>query len=120
MENTRPTCNKKSTAAIIDPDNVANYTLTSHKTAASAARAPPRAVTRSESADNIDDGHTTASVDAHHAATIATVPPPPTTDENASSVNSDKEAITQIGKHTGNQAHEEGMPVDQFIIFWIS
>lgn len=38
MANSRPARTKKSTAAITNPDNVANFTLKSHKTAASAAR----------------------------------------------------------------------------------
>jgi hypothetical protein len=56
MATPRPARTKKLTAAITNPDNVASFTLTSHKTAASAARlasksqAATGSVTSSESA----------------------------------------------------------------------
>ena len=118
MEKTRPTRTKKLTAAIINPDNVAKYTLTSHKTAASAARSAgpsKQAVTPSESAGPGDSQAYAAYLDEHHAAIATAQPPgtPPSTTENAGSdVDPDHETSEEdIGKHTGAQV--EGM--DQFI-----
>jgi hypothetical protein len=79
MANAQPTRTKKSTAAIINPDNVANFTLTSHKTAASAARAAKSqaesAVPVTGSGDNGDDDSDSQALDRG----TQVVPPPTTT-----------------------------------------
>jgi hypothetical protein len=58
MANSRPARTKKSTAAITNPDNVANFTLKSHKTAARLAdSSKSQAVTRLPSPAGSLDTH---------------------------------------------------------------
>jgi hypothetical protein len=74
MANPQPARTKKSTAAITNPDNVANFTLKSHKTAASAARladfSKSQAVTRLPS-----PAGSQGSLDTHHTQGKRNAPP---------------------------------------------
>ena len=108
MANPRPTRTKKSTAAITNPDNVANLALSSHKTVADAARMEAaklaasrlsQAVRKSSEPVGSDSDKSDSYRDPYQATPKQAVPPPsPTTsvDGEASTRSSEDEEVPGI------------------------